>query len=500
MKKWFRLLERSAYFLVALMILVSTAWTSSQPNLQTESLQWASPNTIPGIDLDSYPPILVADQNKTVHAFLSQWIGDASDSTRAVVYTQWTPEYGWSSPIDIIVSPIYEARVTSAYLDKKGLMHVVFYGGNSVSGDIYYTSAYASAAGSATSWSTPIVIGEDAGDPESAVLVGDGQDHLSLVYHGRRDGYGVYVANSNDGGSTWSSPIPIFLSDGDAPYVSGIRAIISTSGWYHVVWDTYSQSGQGRTIYYTRAKIGDTEWSEPLALASVEEGLGTQTPTIIEYKGVLFAIYNLTPKITMRRSIDNGLTWDDPTVLFSRHVGVNGSLSLVIDGNDQMHLFFGQRITGSKGTPDMHGMWHSIWLNGRWTEPDAVIKGPRIVDKEGLSGFDPYEAHAIVSQGNVILVTWRTDPGDIKDNGVWYSYATLNAPEAPIATLQSPEVTAEVNPATVIVSTPTLQTEPTSTPIVFDKERQGKNPFVWMIVGLMVFGFLWILYVLFTRR
>jgi hypothetical protein len=468
-------------------------------NLQAQNIQWSSPDVMPGIDLESYPPILVADQNRTVHAFVSQWVGDSGDLIRAIVYSQWTLAYGWSAPVDVIVSPVGEARVTSAYLDKQDMMHVIFYGGNGISGDIYYTRALAATAGNATSWSTPVEVGENAGDPESAVLVGDGQDQLSIIYHGKRDGYGVYVVNSKDGGNSWSSPIPIFLSDGDAPYVFGLHAITSKSGWYHVIWDTFSQSGQGRTIYYARSKIGDSEWSDPIALASVQEGLGTQTPTIIEYNDVLFAVYNLTPKITMRRSIDNGLTWDDPVVLFSRHVGVNGSLSAVIDGNNDMHLFFGQRISGTNGNPDMHGMWHSMWLNDRWTEPDAVIKGPRNVNAENMTGFDPYEAHAIVSQGNVLLVTWRTDPG-LKGNGVWYSYAALNAPEKPVATLLPPN-TSEAISSTLPVPTSTIQVYSTPTPsIIIDKERQGKNPFIWMIVGLMIFGLLWILYVLFTRR
>ena len=76
----------------------------------------------------------------------------------------------------------------------------------------------------------------------------------------------------------------------------------------------------------------------------------------------------------MRRSTDNGVTWDDPVILFPRHIGVNGTPSLVIDSNDNLHIFFGQRIPGS---PDIHGMWHSVCVDNRWTEPDAVVKGPR---------------------------------------------------------------------------------------------------------------------------
>jgi hypothetical protein len=102
---------------------------------------------------------------------------------------------------------------------------------------------------------------------------------------------------------------------------------------------------------------------------------------------------------------------------------------MVIDSNNELHLFWGQRISGN---PDIHGMWHSRLINQRWTEPDAVVKGPLIRDPEGNGGFDPYHAQAVVSQGNVVLVAWRTDPA-AGPNGVWYSFEKLDAPELPIS-------------------------------------------------------------------
>jgi hypothetical protein len=113
--------------------------------------------------------------------------------------------------------------------------------------------------------------------------------------------------------------------------------------------------------------------------------------------------------------------------MFPRHVGANGSLSLVIDSASTLHLFFGQRITGS---PDIHGMWHSTYMNGRWLEPDALVRGPLVIDKTGSNGFDPFEAHAVIVQGNVILITWITERGN-NGNGVWFSYKLLDSKEIP---------------------------------------------------------------------
>ena len=470
----------------------------------SQGVRWTSPQTIPGLNLESIPPILIADQNRTVHAFSSQWLDLADGSAvKAIVYNQWTLDHGWSEPIDILLSPIYEARVTDVYLDAKGILHLVFFGGNSISADIYYSHASLASADDVRSWSPPILVGEKASDPESAVITQNDQGDLSIIFYGHKNGNGLYVINSNDEGNNWTEPVPFFLTSDDKPNIFALQTIKSESGWLHTVWALYSREGQGRGIYYSRSRNGK-DWDEPIVLADAQEGLGTQTPTIIENKGELFVVYNLTPKLTMQRSMDDGNTWLDPVTLFKRHVGVNGTLSMVNDGNDGLHLFFGQRITGN---PDIHGMWHSEWINERWSEPEAVVKGPRIVDKVGNNGFDPYDAQAIISQGNVILVTWRTDPGDIKENGVWYSSATLDIPELPVIPPLAFPIT-NIHPSSILAQT-NSSGKPTLTPIPVEilseinqlpqQVKNGyvqNNPTALILIGVIsVLAFLVIIFV-----
>jgi hypothetical protein len=415
------------YIAVALLFLLILADGVTTHNVGAQGSSWSTPQVMPGFDPDSWPPILIADQYGTVHAFSYQWIGDQSlDRFRAIVYNQWTLARGWTNPIDIILSPSKEARLTDVYLDGEGTFHVVFWGGDGTSADIYYSRADAWNANEVQSWSHPVLVAENAGDPEGAILAEDDLGDLLIVYHGKIYGNGVYVVKSEDRGVTWSRPAQIFQTIPTAPLVWYINVIRSTSGQLHAVWNVYNVSGQGRGIYYARSEDG-IAWSDSLPLAVAQDGLGTMTPTIIEYKDSLFVVYNMPPKISMRRSMDDGLTWSDLVMLFPRHIGVNGSLSAVIDSADTLHLFFGQRISGS---PDIHGMWHSTWVENRWVEPEAVMKGPQIVDRVGDKSFDPYDARAVVSQENVILVTWRTDPG-LKGNGVWYSHRALDIPQLP---------------------------------------------------------------------
>jgi hypothetical protein len=391
-----------------------------------EGNSWSQPDSIPGYHPEAGPPILVADQNRTVHAFSSQWVGENSDTpTRVVMYNQWTYEQGWTLPVDIILSPIKEARILDAFLDSKGIIHIIFWGGDNTAAWIYYTKAPAVQAGDPRTWQPPILAASQAGDPASGRIIVRDNGSIDIIYHGRIFGNGVYRIYSENNGDSWSDPNIIFSSLDDAPFISRINFINDKSDGLHLVWNTFSVDGQGREIFYAKYKGNFEESSSPILIAKTPSGLGVMNPIIIDYKNVLFIFFNHPPKIVMRRSFDDGSTWESTEVLFRRHIGVNGTVSPVIDSELGFHLFFGQRIPGN---PDIHGMWHSEFVNDQWTEPNAIVKGPLIVDKQGFSGFDPYEARAVISQGNKILVTWQTDFASL-GNGVRYSYKQFNIRE-----------------------------------------------------------------------
>jgi hypothetical protein len=408
---------------------------------------WNPPDIIPGYHTETRPPVLIADQNRTVHAFSSQWIGDGENMSKAIMYNQWTYDQGWTLPNDIVLSPIGQARILDAYLDPSGVVHLIFFGGDNTYANVYYTKALAMDAANPRAWQSPTIIAQNAGDPESGVILWDDRENLRVLFHGRTDGNGVYEVYKADGGDTWSNVSQVFLPSNTELFPYWLQYVKSDLGTHHVVWNMVNVGGQGRGIFYTSRHAGEIEWREPIILDTSPEGLGTDRPAIIEHKGILYVIYN-NGGLKMRFSTDDGLSWEPFSRLFTRHVGYNGSLSLVIDGNDDLHLFFGQRISGS---PDIHGMWHSHWQTPRWTEPEPVISGPQVVDKTGFHGFDPFDARSVVSQGNMLLVTWRTDPG-LKGNGVWFSYKQLAASELTYKTLP------------VISLTPTLKLAPTYVP------------------------------------
>jgi hypothetical protein len=427
---------------------------NSTPSLAAPPVnQWAPQARIPFYDdvTGEITPILIADRNHTVHAFNMQTLGE-EDKIKGIVYRQWTLEKGWTDPIDILLNPDGgDIQALDAFLDQSGIVHLAF----AMSGKLYYSKSPLIDAGRASAWATPMLVGEQATVPFNAAFVGDDKGNLIIIYAGNRDGNGIYVVDSADAGKTWSETFPLLLTYDQEFVVSGSKAYLGQSGQLHLVWNTINQLGQGQSVYYAKLNVEQRHWTEPVALDIVREEdnkLGVHFPAVIEYHGdILVTNYGKDNGHWWRRSNDGGQTWTDPVRVSPRHIGTNGALSFVVDSSNVLHAFFGQRIDD-----DNHGMWHLVWTGNGWSEPQAVVRGRQVRDLVGGMGFDPKGANAVISQGNVVLVTWVTD-GIAGDNGVWHSYGIVDTPELPVIPLPAPlAITSNATPTLITVATPSL--------------------------------------------
>ena len=102
-------IRRPFYFLSLVLLLVSFKSNHFEARCFVSGLGWSTPQTILGYTPDTWPPILIPDSNRTVHAFSTQWISlPGEDSIRAIVYNKWSLENGWSDPVDVAMSPLRE--------------------------------------------------------------------------------------------------------------------------------------------------------------------------------------------------------------------------------------------------------------------------------------------------------------------------------------------------------------------------------------------------------
>jgi hypothetical protein len=439
-----RLLPRAAAVLLALALLWTPTLTGAvqaQTSPVSTAANWAPVAPIPQFYPEALPPVMVTDENHTVHAFaslpLSDDPADPLSQEMGIFYRQWTLEGGWTPLNDILLTPVkLQARVKDAYLDNAGIIHLIFYGGDEQEAYTYYTSAPAAAANSAQAWAAPMVIGPQPITPEVAAITGDGEEKLVALYSGNLgEGNSLYVVYSDDAGATWTDPAMLFSTYTVDDKVFDFDWHLGESGRLYAVWNVTDKNGQNVGGYFAKMeKIADKKWTKPVELAE-SVGLGIAIPAITEYNGNVMLIYNngegeeVAPVMWFKMSTDGGERFTGPLKAFPDHIGRNGVISFVEDSADTLHVFFGQRLPGGYGDNlDLHGMWHSTWDGSSWRPLTPVVSGP-------ISGtFDPYDARAAIVQGNVILLTWRTDPGrDI--SSTWYSHTVLNTPELPAVPL-----------------------------------------------------------------
>jgi hypothetical protein len=420
-------------FSIALFAILLIALTGNSAWAAPPNIRWSTARQIPGYPSKTDPPYLVADRNRTVHALHAQPVNDQP----AIVYSTWTMERGWTMPVDVLLAPRSANTMSlgGVFLDAKGTVHVIWLAGDATSGgDVYYSRAATVEAGRSAAWSAPRLVGENARLLATMVaLAGDDEGNLYIFYSGSKGGNGLYEVSSRDGGDTWSDSLPVFLTNDSVTYPGEIALLIGQKE-LHIAWTVWIPPYGGEQLYYARLDTERNKMTSPVLLSRPSTGAVylPGAPSMMIYNDALFLIYH---EITasaggsmvklIRQSTDHGRSWTTPVWAFPPLVGGNGAATMLIDSNNGLHA-----VLANRSGDCCHGMWYSIREKGRWSELQAIITpGPK------TPMFDPQIPQAVISQGNVILATWVNEE---RYNGVWYSYAKLDAPELPVVPFSTP--------------------------------------------------------------
>lgn len=402
--------------------------------------RWSPDAQVPGYLNDTFTPFLVADRNRTVHAFASQWV--VNEYRRlAIVYRRWSLSGGWTRPVDIVLAPTGDAQILGAFLDSTEKMHIIFMSGEGRSTAVYYSNALAVNADLAIAWSPPVIIGWNALGLNSAAIIGDDQENLIVIYSGNRDGGGVYFVTSADAGDSWSEASPVFLTYDTNLVPYSLRLTTGPDRQVRATWNVVTSLGVDEKLYFANYAISNSKWNIPIELDSridLPDYFGPSFPAIVDNGSDIVIMYNggnplsgrpVNPGRPIQRvslSGDGGQTWSGPLDPFPFHVGRSGEHALTLDGIGVPHALFIQRIETLDEAGEYvitGGIWHSAFKNGSWTNPDRFV-----------TTYPPHDVRAIISQGNVLLAVWREDPGTGK-HGVWFSYTILDIPELPVVPL-----------------------------------------------------------------
>jgi len=476
-----------------LLLIVALASVGATMRVQAQpTYHWASDQRVPGYLDDTFTPYLLADQNRTVHAFASQFV-DSGNRRLAIVYRKWTLAGGWTRPVDILLAPTGDATFLAAYLDVFGVMHVFFSNGNGQSAVIYYANAPAALADSVQAWSAPAILGGAISGVNSAALTGDDKGSLVFIYSGTADGNGVYSLHSSDSGQNWSDPVQVFLTQDPGLVPFSLRIFPGKDQQIRTAWNVVTNVGVDEQLYFANYDILSGKWSKPVQLDRRIDSpgyFGPSFPTLVDNGVEIVITYNggnpfkgqpVDPGRPVQRSIisiDGGKTWSEPSNPFPFHVGRSGEHTMVLDGIGRPHTSFVQRIESNVDGKYsiIGGIWHSVFENGGWSNPDRFV-----------TTYSPHDVRSVVVQGNILLVVWRQDPGEGK-HGIWYSYTVLDNPELPVVPLPTAVLANDSNQQPD--GTPTPGTFPTPTPPQLTDKQQGItdtniNPASPLIYGIL---------------
>ncbi len=441
---------------------------------------WTPQEQIP-FYTDEWPPLMIADRNRAVHAFN---VASPEGADKVIYYRQWSLSQGWSRPSDILLIDRAATRrpLLGAVADDAGWFHLIFYVNETSGGHIMHTAAPIVDAAKAPAWSAPRAIVQDADAVAAAALIVDGAGRLVLVYGGQGNGPGLYATWSTDRGLTWSRPVAVFLVFGPNRSPYAIRLAPGKEGRIHAVWSVVNERGVGDYVYYAHSEPDLSAWSAPVQLAAREgDDYSANWPAIVAYRDDLIVVYQDSFPATLwtTRSRDGGATWSAPVRPFP-HVGEAETPALLVDGAGALHLLHGARV----GNPAVNGMWHSVWLGDRWGDFKPVIsmQGSEMMYRGRMQPFGPSAPQAVVSQGNVLLAAWRHDVRN--PIPATYSYALLAAPELPVQTVPAPAPTS----TPVVLDAGVTAVAPTRTPVPDLPTEPGdemlSSPAVPLLAGL----------------
>lgn len=486
----------NSFFIVGIICVIVGSGLIPRTISASQSYGWSPDEKVPGYLDDTFTPFLIADQNRTIHAFASQWVDD-NESRLAIVYRQWTLMGGWTRPVDIILSPTSgDANFMGAYLDSSDTMHVIFTATEARKTGVYYSSAPASLADWAPAWSPPMQIADGAADINSGAIAGDDQGNLVVIYSGNRDGSGVYFVHSKDSGRNWSEPLPAFLTFDTNLSTFSLHLTVGPEQKIRAVWNMVTNLGVDEALYFANFNTQESKWDEPMELArriDLPDYFGPSFPAMVDNGRELVIVYNDGNPFTGRPvgagrpiqralvSMDGGLTWNEPLSPFPFHVGRSGEHAVFLDGNGTPRTLFIQRIESLDEDGKysiVGGIWQSAFVNGGWTNPDRFV-----------TLLAPHDVRAVAVQGNVVLAVWREDPG-LGADGIWYSYSVLDISESPVVPLATASV--DYSAQGLAISTPTSVSNTPVPTVPFNilddspPSNLGNNPALPVIVGMVL--------------
>jgi hypothetical protein len=241
----------------------------------------------------------------------------------------------WERP-RLVVSHADSAGITA---DSSGTLHLI-YGASDADG--YRNSVYhARSDDKGLSWSEPSLVYEVSSAVPSTIGGSASFDAAGRIHVGitiRSQEYGVYsevgYIRSLDGGQTWQPYRAIATQSEATPNVSVIVPFVFGEDEVHLTWHDPRRM-------HMWSNDGGTTWSSPVQIIELGAGFGGANYLAKDSAGVLRAATGVKNGVFV--STFNGSQWVAPEQIENRSMDPHGQQLVVCQGN-QLHVVYDDRV------------------------------------------------------------------------------------------------------------------------------------------------------------
>lgn len=445
---------------------------------------WGAPKIVSGKSETISSLSSVADTKGIIHSIWAQSsFSDDGSPKIAIEYARWEGEE-WTNPEPVISSlngiPIH----ISISVDTQERILLSWVDGTS--GDLFFSWANLDRANLVSEWRKPVGLPSPSKLNSASDILADGAGRIVVVYTvSINEDRGVYIVQSTDSGSSWSTPIRAFdaVSAGweriESPKIG-----LSADGVLHIIFTRNTErAGQPVGLYYSHSLDGGMTWGDAQIISEGDIQWSDivcydeRTVHIVwqENDGLVFA--NLS-----QVSPDSGVSW-------GKLMGVTGvsdspsHVTLASDGAEQLHFIQLIRENDDLAVKQDNLViqdWY--WSDSRWefaSDNDVIING------EGID----YSVTAAITSDGFLGVSVLTQYSDL-ENDIHNEIQTFNRFLGESDTLKEPLVALIPTPIALMGLTPApdiLPTQPTD-PSVLHDDNSSTTSTQRNIVGLVIIG------------
>lgn len=294
---------------------------------------WSEPVELAGGESVIHTPALIEDIFGTLHVF---WVEQTPSGDR--LYTRSRHDSKWSDAL--LLDEQVKIGAPQAVVDARGVLHLLY----TVNGIVFARRVEAAQSTVSLAWSTPVKIGNGAGN---GALAMDAFGILRAAFADPNGG-GILLYYSTDGQQWWMQNYPLTEGKG----IENIRmTFFPATNQTMLIWE---QQGQ---IFFAAQQSGEV-WSLPVKLS---ETAGV-TPNLLADDNRVVALWNGVPESRGRfyRVLSaNGVWQAVENFAPAAGNGTAGAPQIGVDANGILHVL----------TADAGCIWYVTRTTEGWQRP-----------------------------------------------------------------------------------------------------------------------------------